>query len=196
MFTCKSSKSHGLWFVIGRFRSVLFLWCFKVRCFVIILFRAIIDLLSLLRRFFWSFLFLSLARIKQRLPPSFDKKSTHHRDFLRYSWAVQSHSQPSWASITMWFAITPPSLKWLTEQKNPKSLLSLHYAQRDTMNFAVIVHNCINKVSEAKQTNKQKNKNTSIYKDTHLGSVNILFCIVWYSKQGYLYITFYEFAVY
>ena len=64
------------------------------------------------------------------------------------------------------------------------------------MNFAVIVHNCIKKVSEAKQTNKQTNKKNSIYKDTHLGSVNILFCIVWYSEQGYLYITFYEFAVY
>ena len=29
---------------------------------------------------FWSFLFLSLARIKQRLPPSFDKNSAHHSD--------------------------------------------------------------------------------------------------------------------
>ena len=27
----------------------------------------------------------SLARIKQPLPPSFNKKSTHHRDFLCYS---------------------------------------------------------------------------------------------------------------
>ena len=34
---------HGLWFVIGGFRSVLFVSCFKVCCFVIILFRAIID---------------------------------------------------------------------------------------------------------------------------------------------------------
>ena len=34
------------------------------------------------------FLFLSLAKIKQPLPSSFDKKSTHHRDFLRYFWAV------------------------------------------------------------------------------------------------------------
>ena len=88
MFTCTSSKGHGFWFVIGGFRSVLFVSCFKVRCFVIVLFRAIIDELSLLRRLFWFFLFLSLARIKQPLPPSFDKKSTHHRDFLRYSWAV------------------------------------------------------------------------------------------------------------
>ena len=88
MFTCTSSKGHGSWFVIGGFRSVLFVSCFKVRCFVIVLFRAIIYELSLPRRLFWFFLFLSLARVKQLLPPSFDKKSTHHRDFLRYSWAV------------------------------------------------------------------------------------------------------------
>ena len=36
-------KGHGLWFVIGGFRSVLFVSCFEVRCFVIVLFRAIID---------------------------------------------------------------------------------------------------------------------------------------------------------
>ena len=80
MFTCTSSKGHGLWFVIGAFRSVLFVSCFKICCFVIVLFRAIIDELSLLSRFFCSFLFLSLARIKQPLPASFDKKSTHHCD--------------------------------------------------------------------------------------------------------------------
>ena len=72
MFTCLSSKGHGLLFVIGG--SVLFVSCFKVRCFVIVLFQAIIDQLSLLRRFFWSFFFLSLGRIKQRQSPSFDIK--------------------------------------------------------------------------------------------------------------------------
>ena len=41
--------------------------------------------LSFLRRFFWSFLFLSLARIKQCLPPALYKKFTRHRDFLRCS---------------------------------------------------------------------------------------------------------------
>ena len=60
-------------FLIGRFRSVLFVSCFKVRRFVILLFRAVIDQLRLLGRFFCSFLFLSLARIKKCLPPSFDK---------------------------------------------------------------------------------------------------------------------------
>ena len=74
MFTCTSSKGHGLWLVIGGSWSVcLFVSCFKVRCLVIVLFRAIMDQLSLRRRFLWSFSFLSLARIKHRLPPSFDK---------------------------------------------------------------------------------------------------------------------------
>ena len=45
--------------MIGGFRSVLFVSRFKVRCFVIVLFR---------------------------LPPSFDKNSTHHHNFLCYSW--------------------------------------------------------------------------------------------------------------
>ena len=43
MFTCTSSKGHGLWFVTGGFRSVLIVSCFKVRCFVIVLFLALID---------------------------------------------------------------------------------------------------------------------------------------------------------
>ena len=43
MVTCTSSKGHRLRFVIGGFRSVLFVSCFKVRCFVMVLFRAIID---------------------------------------------------------------------------------------------------------------------------------------------------------
>ena len=59
---------------------------------------------SFLRSFLWSFLFLSFARIKQCLPPALNNYSTHHRNFLRYSWAaVYGHSQfcfcgPSWAS--------------------------------------------------------------------------------------------------
>ena len=43
---------------------------------------------SFRRSFLWSFLFLSLAKIKQCLPPALNKNSTHHRDFLCYSWAV------------------------------------------------------------------------------------------------------------
>ena len=43
MFTCSSSKGHGLWIVIGGFWSVLFVLCFKVCCFVVVLFWAIIN---------------------------------------------------------------------------------------------------------------------------------------------------------
>ena len=71
-FTCTSSKGHGLWFVIGGFRSVLFVSCFKVRCFMIVLFLAIIDY----RRFLWFFLFLSLATTKQS-STSFLRQKTH-----------------------------------------------------------------------------------------------------------------------
>ena len=134
-------KGHGLWFKIGRLRSVLIVLCFKVCCFVIFLFWAIIDYLSLLCRFLWSFSFLLLARIKQHLPPSFDKKSTHRRNFLRYSRAFESFSAKLGELITLWFALTPPSLKWSTEQKIPKSLLSLQITQRETMNFAVTYNN-------------------------------------------------------
>ena len=85
MFTCTSSKGHGLWFVIGGFQSLFFVSRFMILCFVLILFRAIIDELSLRPRFFWSFLFLSLGRRKETMPASFHKKSTPCRDFLCYS---------------------------------------------------------------------------------------------------------------
>ena len=42
MVMCASSKGYGLWLVIGGFRSVLFVSCFKFRCFAIVLLRAII----------------------------------------------------------------------------------------------------------------------------------------------------------
>ena len=63
---------------------------------VIVQFEAIIDLFTSKIFSQWSFLFLrSLARIKQCLSPSIDPltPSTNHGDFLRYSWAVYSHSQ-------------------------------------------------------------------------------------------------------
>ena len=50
--------------MIGRFRSVLFLWCFKVDCFVIILFRAIIDLFKLASQIFLIFLILVTCKNK------------------------------------------------------------------------------------------------------------------------------------
>ena len=120
LFACSSSKGHGLWFVIGVFRSVLFVSCFKVRCFVIVLFRPIIDWLSLLRRFSWSFLFLSLARIKQRLPPSFDKTSTHHRDsfaILKQSRVILSQAGGARYNV---ICINPAFTKMIDGTEKPK----------------------------------------------------------------------------
>ena len=126
MFTFTSSKGHSLWFVIGGFRSVLIVSCFKVRCFVIVLFPALIDYIRLLRRFFCSFLFLSLARIKQRLPPSFDKNPlTIAISFAIFLNSLESFSAKLGEHVTLWFALTPPSVKCLTGQNNPKSLWSL-----------------------------------------------------------------------
>ena len=67
-------------------------WCISIHfvCFCVLRFVACDRPVSGNNRlvFFEDFsdhsLFLSLA---------LDKKSTHHRDFLRYSWAVWSHSQ-------------------------------------------------------------------------------------------------------
>ena len=96
-------------------------------------------LTSTLCSFLWSFLFLSLAR-KQCLPPALNKNSTHHCDFLRFSWAVKGHSQfcfcgPSWVScVALWCALTPPLLKWLTEQKTHSKFAN---TQRDITNLAI-----------------------------------------------------------
>ena len=90
------------------------------------------------QRFFWSFLGMStpLAGIKQWQA---QKNSTQLSDFLPYSWAVWSLSQFSLflqaklgEHVALWFALTPPTLKWLMEQENPKSLQSLHNAQHNT----------------------------------------------------------------
>ena len=88
MSTWTSCKGHALWSV--NFDPRLFL-CF-IRLIVISEFGAI-TATSLLRRFFWSFLFLSLARKRQCLPRFLDKNSPNHGGFLCYSWAFESHSQ-------------------------------------------------------------------------------------------------------
>ena len=77
---------------------------------------------------------LSLARITQRLCPSFDKNSAHHRDFLCYSWrASVILSQAGRARYIVIF-INPAFTKMI----DGKSLRSLQYSRRDTTNFAVI----------------------------------------------------------
>ena len=136
IFTYTSSKGHGLWFVIGGFRSVLFISCFKVRCFVIVLFRAIIDYLSLLCIFFTIFLILVTCENKAT-PASFLRQKIHSPSWFPplFLSILESFSAKLDVYVTFWFALTPPSLKWLTEQKNPKSLWSLQKAQRDATNF-------------------------------------------------------------
>ena len=49
--------------------------------------------------------------------------------------SLESFSAKLGEHVALWFALTPSSLKWLTEKKNPKSLRSLQYAQRDITNF-------------------------------------------------------------
>ena len=53
--------------------------------------------------------------------------------------SLESFSAKLGKHVTLWFALTSPSLKWLTEKKNPKSLLSFQNAQRDTTNFVINV---------------------------------------------------------
>ena len=79
---------------------------------------------SFLRRFFWSFLFLSLARINKVCP----LPSTKSPIIIAISFAILEQSRvilsfvlrakPS-ECVASWFAVTPPLLKWLTEQNNP-----------------------------------------------------------------------------
>ena len=49
--------------------------------------------------------------------------------------SLESFSAKLGEHVALWFALTPSSLKWFTEKKNPKSLPSLQYAQRDITNF-------------------------------------------------------------
>lgn len=74
--------------VIDAFRSILFVSVFDIR--FVAWDRPFWGNHRLVRveDFFRSFFFLSLATIKQCLPPSLDKNPTNHGDFLRYSCAV------------------------------------------------------------------------------------------------------------
>ena len=114
------------WFVIGGFQSVLFAAYFKICFFVIVLFWAIIDWLSLLSRF-------SGLSYSCHLPISFHKKSTHHHDFLQ----LESFSAKMGEHVTLWFVLTSPSPKCLAEQVNPKSFQRLQYVWHNTTNFAL-----------------------------------------------------------
>ena len=106
---------------------------------------SLLVICAFLSTLFWSFLFLFFffSRIKQCLPPALDKKSTHHRDFLRYSWAVQSHSRfcfcgPSWASALHCdlHKLRTHSNDW----RNRKTHSKFVNAQRDPTNLATTKH--------------------------------------------------------
>ena len=108
MFTWTSLKSLGLWFVVGGFRCVFFIYCVArfVACDLPV---SGYNRLACLEDF--SVLSYS-CHLQECLPPSLDKNSTHHRDFLRRSQFC--FCEPSWASVFKHcgFALTPPPLKW------------------------------------------------------------------------------------
>ena len=96
-----------------------------------------IDRCSLLRRFLWSFSFLSLARIKHRRLLS----STKNRLTIAISFAILEQSrvilsQAGWARYIV-ICINPAFSKMIHGTENPKSLLNLQNAQCDTTNFAL-----------------------------------------------------------
>ena len=72
------------WFLICVWWISICLFCFSVSRFIACdhPISGYNQLVCFKDWFFWPFLFLSLARIKQCLPPSISKYSTHHRDFL------------------------------------------------------------------------------------------------------------------
>ena len=138
IFTCTSSKGHSLWFVIGGFRYILFLSCFKS---LLLCDRPVSGnnrLVKFVLQIFMIFFILVTCK-NNATPASFVRQNIHSPSwfpslFLR---SPESFSAKLDVHVTLWFAVTLPSLKWLTEQKNPKSLRSLQNAQCHTMNFAV-----------------------------------------------------------
>ena len=112
MFTWKSLKGLGLWFVVGGFRCVFFIYCVAwfVACD-----RPVSGYNRPVRlelRFFSSFLFLSPARIKQCLSPSLDKNSTQTSRFPSPFSVLFLRAKLGERVQTLWFALTPPPLKW------------------------------------------------------------------------------------
>ena len=85
-------------------------------------------------------IFLILVTCKNKATSaSFRRQKIHSPSWfpLLLLSSLESLSAKRNVHVTLWFALTPPSLKWLMEQKNPKSLWSLQNTRRNTMNFAV-----------------------------------------------------------
>ena len=71
-------------------------------------------------------IFLILVTCKNKATPaSFLRQKIHSpsRFSLLFLSSLEQELAKLGEHVTFWFALTPPSLKWLTEQKNPKSLL-------------------------------------------------------------------------
>ena len=85
-------------------------------------------------------IFLILATCKNKATSvSLPRQKIHSPSWFPslFLTSLESFSAKLGQHVTLWFALTSPSLKWLTEEKNPKSLRSLQYAQRDATNFAI-----------------------------------------------------------
>ena len=103
----------------------------------VVQFRAIIDYFA--SNIFLSFLFLSLARKKQCLPPSLDRYSNHHRDFLRRyhfcscgpCWAIKARSN-------IVICINPVPTQMIGGTEKAESPSNLQNGQCDTTNLVVI----------------------------------------------------------
>ena len=108
---------HICLLVIGAFWSTLVVSVLQGSVLLIALFRAIIDQFS--SKIFLILLFLILC-----LPPALDKIPLIIAISLFLS-SLESFSVLSLRSklgerVALWFALTPPTLKWqMTEQKNP-----------------------------------------------------------------------------
>ena len=84
-------------------------------------------------------IFLILVTCKKKATPaSFLRQKIHSpaRFSALFLSSLESILAKLGEHVTLWFALTPPSLKWLTEQKNPKSLL------RSTLEFSIYTVVC------------------------------------------------------
>ena len=177
-----------LWFVIGESRSVLFVSCFKVRCFVIVLFRAIIDyrLVNFASQIFIVFLVLVTCKNKAMSASFLRQKIYSPLQFPSlFLSSLESFSAKLGEHVTLWFALTPPSLKWLTEQKTQNTVPSLKFAKRAARyNEFRCNSNCKRGTSTSACC---RNLLPSVYlADTHTKDTKSFFYFVWITPTSNL----------
>ena len=136
IFTYTSSKGHGLWFVIVGFRTLFVHFIFQVSLLCDRPVSGNYRLVKFALHIFTIFLILVTCENKAT-SASFLRQKIHSPSWFPslFLSSLTSFSAKLDVYVTLWFALTPPSLKWLTEQKNPKSLRSLQKAQRNATNF-------------------------------------------------------------